>query len=250
MSSTTAASQRLDRWVIARHRTREDVGAVLSLWVIFSLFVFAVVLLVAAFRTIEVSGWEIGSQIPRWFAGGLGVYLSSVYLPLYVAHGRTRRDVAVQCLVSALVTAVVMAMLMTLGYVIERGIYAIAGWPQALGSDHLYATATDYPLILLDFLLLFVAWKVAGIFAGAAFYRSPTLGFVTLPIVVVVVGLAEATRSPGFLEIAGDLVSWLQVVPDVPSAGASIVITLVGLVVMLPAAWLVVRDLPLRNEPA
>jgi hypothetical protein len=75
-----------------------------------------------------------------------------------------------------------MSTLMTLGYAIERAVYAVAGWPQALTQSHLYDTASNYPLIFLEFLLLFTVWTAAGAFAGAAIYRNgPANGLFAIP---------------------------------------------------------------------
>ncbi len=115
----------------------------------------AILFVVASFRPIDVSGWEIASQPPRWFVAAMGVYLTAVYLPLYIAHGFTRRESARQLAVAAAGTVVLLAALMTLGYAIERVVYRRAGWPQVLLQSHLFDHPNDDPLILLEFLLLF-----------------------------------------------------------------------------------------------
>src|SRR5690625_4632811 len=91
---------RTRRWAIARNRLREDIGAALVLWAAFTVLVFLIITIVNLFgANITMSGWEIGSQVSRWFVGGIGVYYTSVYLPLFVTHGWTRREAAVQALV-------------------------------------------------------------------------------------------------------------------------------------------------------
>ena len=144
-----------DRWVLARHRLRDDALGGLMLWGGFTLVVFAILFVVASFRPIDVSGWEIASQPPRWFVAAMGVYLTAVYLPLYIAHGFTRRESARQLALAAAGTVVLLAALMTLGYAIERVVYRRAGWPQVLLQSHLFDHPNDDPLILLEFLLLF-----------------------------------------------------------------------------------------------
>lgn len=245
MTSTTQAS---DRWVLARHRLRDDALGVVLLWAGFAVFVFTMVFTIAIFRPIEVSGWETGSQLPRWFAGGVGIYLTAVYLPLYIAHGFTRRESARQLTVATAGTLLVMSTLMTLGYAIERAVYAVAGWPQALTQSHLYDTASSYPLVFLEFLLLFTVWTAAGAFAGAAIYRNPANGLFAIPVGIVMIGLAEAVLNPGFFEVVTAFAGWLGLDPGGVSVTASIVITLGCLAVALPATWWSVRDLPLRNQ--
>lgn len=244
----TTATPDTDRWVLTRHRLRDDGIGVMLLWAGFAVFVFAMVFAVAAFRPIEVSGWETGSQIPRWFAGAVGIYLTAVYLPLYVAHGYTRRESARQLTVATAGTIIIIAALMTLGFAIERAIYAVAGWPQALTQSHLYDTASNYPMVFLEFLLLFTVWVAAGAFAGAAIYRNPANGLFAVPVGIVMIGLAESVLNPGFFEVVTAFAGWLGLAPDGVSVTASIVITASSLAVALPATWWLVRDLPLRNE--
>jgi hypothetical protein len=244
MTTTTAS----DRWVLARHRLRDDALGVVLLWAGFAVFIFAVVFTVAPFRPIEVSGWETGSQVPRWFAGGVGIYLTAVYLPLYIAHGFTRREIARQLLVATAGTIAIMAGLMTLGYAIERVIYAVAGWPQTLLQSHLFDTASNYPLVYLEFLLLFAVWVAAGAFVGAAIYRNPANGLFAIPIAIVMIGVAESALSPGFFEVITAFAGWLGLAPDGVSVTASLLVTAGCLAVGLPGAWWFVRDMPLRNQ--
>ncbi len=245
-----AAPQTADRWVLARHRLRDDALGILLLWSGFAAFVFALVFAVAAFRPIELSGWETASQIPRWFAGGMGIYMTAVYLPLYIAHGFTRRESMRQLTVATAGSITLLAVLMTLGYAIERGIYAVAGWPQELVQSHLFDHASNYPLILLEFLLLFTVWAAAGAFAGSAIYRNPAYGLFAVPVGLAMVVVSEAALNPGFLEFVTAIGGWLGVEADGVSVTASLVITLGCLALATPATWLLVRDLPLRNQQA
>lgn len=238
----------IDHWILAKHRLRDDTAGALLLWAGLVVFVLILVFAISAFRTIEVSGWETASQLPRWFAGAIGVYLTAVYLPLYVAHGFTRREIARQLPVAAIGTVVIMAVCMTLGYGIERVVYTVAGWPQALGQEHLYTTASDYSLIFLEFLLLFTVWASAGALAGAAVYRNPAYGFVAIPVAVVLVGLAEAAVSPGFFTLVTVVTGLLGFLPDTTSITTAVVVTGGCVAIALPATWVVIRDLPLRNE--
>ncbi|MCC5947838.1 MAG: hypothetical protein JJT89_05225 [Nitriliruptoraceae bacterium] len=236
-----------DTWILARLRLRDDALGSGLLWVGFAVFVFALTIGVAQFRTIEVSGWEVGSQLPRWFVAGMGVYLATVYLPLYIAHGYTRRESARQLALSGAATIPLLAGLMTLGYAIERAIYTAAGWPQQLQQAHLFDQPTQYPLVYLEFLLLFTVWGVAGAFVGAAIYRHPGNGLFAIPIGLAMLGLAETALSPGAFEFLAGLVGPI----GAPAGGSVVVSTAIALgcaSVALPATWLVIRDLPMRNQ--
>lgn len=240
-----------DRWVLARHRLHQDLGAMLWIWAIFLVLVLILTGVVSAFRTIEVSGWEIAGQIPRWYLGAVGVYLTSVHLPLYVAHGYTRRESFRQLAVVGAIIVAIAAVLMTLGFVVERLVYAIAGWPQAIGNPHLFADAAAYPAILLEFVLVFAIWAVGGSFVGASFYRSPTLGMLSIPVGIAGLIVAEGLVAPGFNDLLG-AVPFLErlALPEGGSIALAVPLTVVAVVVLLAATWLVTRDVPLRPEPS
>lgn len=234
-------------WVLARHRLRDDVAATLLAWAGFALFVFVLVFAVAWLRgPIEISGWETGSQLPRWFAGALGAYATSVHLPLYVAHGYTRREVARQTPLAALVTVLLLAALMTAGYGLERLVYSLAGWSQDLLQPHLFSTPDAYGLVFVEFVLLFAVWSSAGALAGAGFYRSPGHGALVLPLALLLVGAAELVLSPGFFEVVTAFFGFLGFEPEGVSVGAAAAVSGGCIVVGLALTWLLVRDMPLR----
>lgn len=240
----TAATE--DRWILTKHRWRDDGWSVVLLWAGFAVFVFVMVLVIAGLRgPIEISGWEIGSQLPRWYVGALGVYATAVYLPLYVAHGYARREIARQLPPAAAATVVLLAALMTLGYAIERGIYAAAGWSQELTQSHLYSTPTDYPLVFLEFLLLFSVWLTAGSFVGAGIYRNPGHGLYVIPLGLLMIGAAETVLSPGFFEVLTAFVRMIDL--EGVSTTAAVLVSTACVAVGLPLTWLFARDTPLRN---
>src|SRR5688572_422289 len=129
---------------ITRHRIKIDVPGTVFLWLIFVGFVALVIGVVALFTDIRTSGWEKATQLPRWYAGAIGVYMTALYLPVYIAHGRTRREFLKQSPAAILVTTTVLALLMAIGFGIEYLAYRVAGWPQALSSTHLFDSPTDF----------------------------------------------------------------------------------------------------------
>lgn len=165
---TTSTPQRVR--AILRQRVAADVFGLPVVW---GLLVAGVALLVggvALFRpgTIDVSGWEQAAQLARWYAGAVGVYVTAVYLPLYVAHGYTRREFAAQAPAFIAAWAAAFALLMTAGFALETLAYRVFGWTQALTGTHLYASPTEYPLVFTEFLLVGPAWTVGGAMLGAA----------------------------------------------------------------------------------
>ncbi|MEX0789166.1 MAG: hypothetical protein WD178_00150, partial [Actinomycetota bacterium] len=178
---------------IARHRIKIDVPGSVWLWGLFVLFVAAVMGAVAFFTEISTSGWEKATQLPRWYAGAIGVYMTALYLPVYIAHGRTRRKFLRQTPAAIAVNTTVLAALMTAGFAIEYAAYRLAGWPQTLSSTHLFNSPTEYGLVFVEFWLAFVVWMIAGALLGASFYRNPGLGFLMLPVALLAVALVEGS---------------------------------------------------------
>ncbi len=228
------------------HRLREDVAWPPVLAGGFFAFVLTTTFVVWLIRgDVTVSGWDIANQIPRWYAGAVGVYLTAVYLPLYVAHGHTRRDVARQ----SSVFVVVLAGLVALGYAIERVIYQAVGWNQALSADHLFTSSLDHWLIIAEFVGVLAVWVVGGAMLGAGFYRNPAIGLALVPVALVMAAAVEAAHGPGMFDGISALLGLvgITVAQTTPAgAAATSAILIAG---SLAVTWLLVRDMPLRPRP-
>ena len=105
------------------------------LWVPYFVVVTAITIAINVFGTVSTSMWDPATQIIRWFAFGIGAWMVYVYLPVYIAHGVTRRTYAVKALGFTVAFSTLLAALTTLGFAAERIIYDIGGWPQELSSD-------------------------------------------------------------------------------------------------------------------
>jgi hypothetical protein len=246
-SSATPPIQ--DRGVILRHRLSVD-GAGLPL--IGGGFLLTVLLLtgiVSTFTEVRISGWEIATQVVRWFVAAIGVYVTAVYLPLYVTHGRTRREVARDSAIFLAIYAVLVAVLVTVGFAIERVIYRIAGWSQRLENTHLFDAPDQYHLILFEHVVLLTVWVAAGAMLGAALYRGVGLGLALVPLGLGTVVLTEVVTGPGsfgplpppLLEVTG-----LQLGAFTPLTAAATALLCCGL--LAAVTWSIVRDVPIRNQ--
>ncbi|GAA3441701.1 hypothetical protein [Planomonospora venezuelensis] len=214
-------------------------------WAAFYAVVTLVTVGIAVFGTLDKSAWEAATQLPRWFALFVGVALIREFFPLYIAHGQTRRQFGAQAAVTVALYAPFLSALLVAGYLLERLLYGLAGWPQALGRPHLFTSPAQVPLVFTEYLIEFLAWIVAGAFMAAAFYRWEGGGLLSVPLGIGLILLGEAAvgaelRLP-FVHLELGIVS----VPGVATAlAAGLGCFLLGLAM----TWSIIRDVPLRNR--
>jgi hypothetical protein len=218
----------------------------LVLWAGFLGFVAAVTVGVAVFGSVSQSAWELAAQLPRWYALFAGVALVREFLPLYVAHGQTRRQFGAHAALTVTVFAPFLSALLVTGYLLETGLYGLAGWPQTLGRAHLFTEATQAHLVFLEYLVEFLAWIVAGSFVGAGFYRWQAGGLLTIPVGIGLIVLAENAlgREPLLPLVRSLIVDLPQSL--VLTTGLGLATFLLGLLL----SWAIIHDMPLRNQPA
>ncbi|MFC9997196.1 hypothetical protein [Nocardia sp. NPDC127526] len=239
-------SVRTGRFAIARHLWHSS--GVVVLWAGLLIFIMVTTVVISLFRDIEISAWSASDSIPGWYMFGMGIYVTAVYLPMYLAHGITRREFARQALLFGLVLVTVGAALMTLGFAVERLVYRVADWPQVAldpAPRGLYDSADQYGWIFLSFLLTFAVYHAVGAAIAAAFYRRVWGGLGGLLLIPLGLLLITATATTGVTSApAGRLA-------DVPAGdlGVPLIIAVcVGAAVIATAgAWALIRDLPVRT---
>jgi hypothetical protein len=248
-----SAPEHLRTWTIARHRLGVDIPATVFLWVLFAVGVVVLCGVVALVTTVRISAWEQAAQIPRWFAGGTGVYLTYFHLPLYVAHGFTRREFATQVPVVIAAFGAVLAALMTIGYVIETFVYRVAGWSQALTRAHLFDSPDQVHVVFAEFWLVFLVWTVGGALLGAGFYRNGGLGLLLIPVGLLMAGVVEYALGDGLGPMPfGFLRLLLRPLEGIDASSVTGAAAICAGVVAVGAAttWAVIRDVPVHNKPA
>lgn len=239
-----------DRWLVLRHRLRIDGVAVLILGAGFFLAVTALTVGVSIVADgIRISGWEVGTHLVRWFVAGMGIYLTAVYLPLYVVHGRTRAEVARQMAVFAVLYVPLVGLVIAGGFALEGVVYGLADWPQAFDAPHLFDAPDQYHLILLEYTLLFGVWLTGGALLGAAFYRRGVIGGAMIPVAVVAVAVTENVLGPGYFgPLPPPLLEFVGLGLEVARPALAAATALAAAMVLAAGTWLVVRDVPIRPQ--
>lgn len=238
--------QQCRSWSIARFPEPGMLAFVVLLWVGYFAVVLAITVAIAIFGTVTESAWEKATQLPRWFAFGIGIWLTGVYLRLYVAHGRTRREFIWRASVYMVVFATALAALTTLGYLLEMVVYRLAGWPQTLSWDHVFTSAGQVVPILAAYLLTFLVWTVAGALIAASFHRLYWFGLViTVPLGLLLVGTIEVAVGSRYL---GPLT--FIAIGSATSFSVASVLGVGGFLLGLAATWALVRNMSFCEEGA
>ncbi len=217
----------------------------LMIWAGFWALVTAITVILGVTGRLTNSAWEVAAQAPRWYALFVGLALVREFMPMYIAHGQTRRRFAAHGAITVALFAPFMADLLVISYLLESVLYGLADWPQALARSHLFTSPTQVPLVFAEYLVEYAAWIPAGAFMGAAFYRFRGNGLLSIPVGAGLIIIAQSA-------IGSEV--WVPVVtnrlginlPDLPLmplfAGTAVFI--VGLLL----TWSIIRDVPLRNQ--
>ena len=230
------------RWPMLGVLLTAHLSFALMLWLMLVVVSAAITIGIATWGHIDQSIWHyVATQVPRWFALGLGVDAITTYLRLHLAHGNTRRDFVRQLWPYLVALAATLALLVAIGYLVERGAYALAGWPHHLAYTAMFGTAGDFPAIFGSFTLALLLWAVAGALFAAAFIRNVLLGLATLPFGLLLLAPGESLVGTDGLPLVRELTSALTL-PTLTIAGLSLAGVLLGYAVL----WGIVRDIPLR----
>jgi hypothetical protein len=213
------------------------------LWVLFTVAVGLIIGVVALASPGPVDSiWHhAATQAPRWLMFGLGIDAVTTYLRLQLAHGGTRRSYFGQTTMYAVVLAGGAAVLLTVGYLLERGLYALLGWPQRLSGLSMFDTAGQYHVILGTYWLTFLMWTIAGTLIALGFFRFNRGGLLTIPIgVVLVVPALLAVSDNGFPLLKRDLLG-------IELSTGVLLGTFAGcFVVGIALIWAIVRNVPMK----
>jgi hypothetical protein len=203
-----------------------------------------VALLTSWWGEVDRSIWHyMATQFLRWIAFGLGLDAISTYLRMHVAHGRTRKDFLRQLFPYLAGLGGAFAALVVLGYLVERGVYALTGWPPRKEDSPQVDSIADVLGSVGPFALMLMLWAVAGVLFTAAFTRDFFLGLLTLPIGLLIISSSEFVVDVVTVPFFRSAVESL----DVPPA-AGVGIGLAGTAVGCAVIWAIVRDMPMRPK--
>jgi hypothetical protein len=171
----TAASPTLR---VARRMTATLWPVAAGYWAIMAAVALTVGVTVGAFGEIKTSLVQYPLlNAPKYFLMVFGILATTMQLPIYVAHGVTRREFIRGAAVffAALATAFTALQLVALG--IEYAVYSAQDLLPRLTEAHPLASAGDAGRLFLQTLLLGLAYLATGWLIGVGYYRfGPWLG--------------------------------------------------------------------------
>jgi hypothetical protein len=222
----------------------DNLGLAVLVWVGYLVTVLGIGAGIALFDDVDGSIWEEASGLVSWYVAFFGGYVLYSALPLYVAHGRTRRDTAIEVLIFGVVFAAGIALLTTARYVIEYVIFGLLDWNRDLSGDNLFDSHGEIHIMLAEYWFTYMVWAAAGGLIGAAIYRYPEAGWISVVPAIVLVsfpGLGGGPTLMGFVTRA--LPSF-----ETSSVAAFAALSIVSCAVAVYSTWYFVRDVPIRKR--
>lgn len=225
----------MSRWPILRYLSSEHLVFLILVLAGGYLLAMAVTPVFLLFTPITLSAVDIGGQVLFWLAVGYG-YGAAALLATVVSHGRTRREFAVQYPVFQLLTAVVLAALVTGAYAVEAVLYRVTGWTRNLQDQRVFE-AGDYRLIFVAYLCMLALCLMVGAFVATSFYRWESAG--VLALLPAAVLLAFGATMTGFFDLSFTRLG-------VSGAAGMLAVTAGAVAAGWVLLWAGVRDVSLR----
>lgn len=190
---------------------------------------------------VDQSIWHyVASQWTQWVVFGLGMDVITTYLRLHIAHGRTRRDFLRQLWPYFVGLAGLFGLLVAIGYLVERGVYAAFGWRQSFPEAGVFDSADDFFVLAGSFAVTYLLWLLAGGLLTAAFNRNVLLGLALIPFGLLLASLGELLVGRNVIPLFH--VAQLLHLDGLSGAGIGVAMLALGCVLL----WGVVRDIPMR----
>lgn len=233
-------------WRFPRMLLRGHIAFGALMWAALMLVTLGLAVGFAVFSEVPGSIWEDSSQIAAWYVGGVSGYIVYQTVPMLIAHGRTRRDVAIETVVFMGIFAAFAGALVAVGYLIEYAIFGIAGWSRELEGEQLFSSHLDTGMIWLQSWLTFLVWAGSGALIGAAFYRYRDTGWLAIIPASILIGTIGLFTQSFWGPIGFVVDRFLSIEsPSLPLAA----LTATGcFLIALALTWPIVRDLPIRNR--
>lgn len=230
------------RWLLGRQLaiTRWFIGLVA-----FVMFALAQPLIARFGGELGFSLWEnFAANGPGWFLLAMGATAASQYLPVLVAQGVTRGRFAVAAALALAAGAVVLGVMVALGFMVEAWLYARSGWEYNLLQGHLFDSYSQLPIVVAEYAVRFLLFGVVGLLIGYGYYRVGGWWGTLLLLFTLIVPLAF-----GIILLSQEVTAFnsgWQVLGEVTATGLGL--TLLYTLVLVVVARALLATVPIRTK--
>jgi hypothetical protein len=189
----------------------------------------------------DMSVWHwFGTSPAKYFLMVLGIITASVYLPVYVGHGITRRQFAAGSAAFFGVASV------AFGVVVLAGYHAATGQFGPASGSYPVTSFGDGLAVFARYAVIHAAFVCTGWLLGATFYRfGPWIGIVLIPVCVLPGFGVDFVLGTGTEQTGLHLYDIVELGAAYLPAGLLVGAALLALGAAL--AFAVVRDVPIRK---
>ena len=187
------------------------------------------------------SGWVFATDVGLWYIAGWSGYLTYWLAPLYVSHGRTRREAAAEGGLLLLGLALVATIAVIAGFLVEHAFLGLIGWEPGIPESRGFASHFDVLGMIGVFLPAFILAAAGAAVVGAAVYRFPASGWaMILPVLLLFVLYILISATSLGIALSG--------IEAGPAPFPLRLLTFVGtLAAFAGLAWLFIRNTPVRT---
>jgi hypothetical protein len=183
-----------------------DMAAYTVFWVpIVVVVTVAVGVLIARTGTVDASLWQGVHGFTRWLLVGGGFIAARHYLPMFVAHGISRRHILAGIWPVMAGLAVVLGVATGVAFAVEGVVFDALGWNHVIsdeGNRFLYQRPDQYTLIIPATAIADLSYLVTGTLIGATYARGGVVGTLLLPVSVLPALVTEVTGGGWLLDDA------------------------------------------------
>jgi len=218
------------------------------IWLGFVIIINGAAIAINHWGTLEDSIWEEARQLAQWFLLFMGVHIGSELLPQHVTHGKTRRDFFIESGITVAILSAATAVMMTLGWVIERIVFNVLDIEQTIRRTALFDSARDYPMIFTESFIILTVWTLGGLYIAASWYRNADTGLIAIAPSLLVVSFVDLGLGSRLGPIGGIARRFFD--PEQPPLLLTLGIAAIGIAILGWLAWAVIREIPIRNVSA
>lgn len=231
-------------WRFPKLILEDQIALALMLWVGLVLSVAVAAFGIDRFNEVTFSVWDVISSISSWYVAFFCGYLIYQTFPMFVAHGRSRRDSLIEGLIFTVIFGFVIALLMLVGYGLEHLLYDQMNWTRGAPDSHLYSSYGDIPALFAELWSSNLVWGTTGAFIGVSIYRYPSAGWLSIIPAIALVSLTGSGEGSTFMGF---------IFNRIPSLETSSILVLAVLTLSCSAissglAWRIARGMPLHNK--